>query len=69
MAAKTFMPNQHTPLHFIYGIDNCCLCNAQGELKLFKEIAKSDISILLHLLEADESYPHVAKLLKERYEI
>jgi hypothetical protein len=68
MAAKALMPNQHTPLHFIYGIDNCCLCNAQGELKLFKEIAKSDISILIHLLESHGDYPNVVKLLKERYE-
>lgn len=29
MAAKTLLPNQCTPLHFLYGRDNCCLCNAQ----------------------------------------
>ena len=26
MSAKTLLPNQCTPLHFLYGANNCCLC-------------------------------------------
>lgn len=32
MAAKQLMPNQCTPLHFIYGRDDCCLCGARAKL-------------------------------------
>jgi hypothetical protein len=31
MAVKQLMPNQCVPLHFIYGPQNCCLCNARQE--------------------------------------
>ena len=33
MATKTLLPNQHVPLHFVYGHDNCCLCNAENRIK------------------------------------
>ena len=44
MSNKQLLPNQHTPLHFIYGKDDCCLCRAQSriaelerEVQLLKE--------------------------------
>jgi hypothetical protein len=30
---KQILPNQHVPLHFLYGHDDCCLCHAQEELE------------------------------------
>lgn len=33
MAAKTLLPNQHTPLHFIYGHSDCCLCVAESKIQ------------------------------------
>ena len=36
MSTKTLLPNQHVPLHFLYGRDDCCLCNAQKEIDRLK---------------------------------
>jgi len=32
MSTKCLLPNQHTPLHLLYGRDDCCLCRAQKEI-------------------------------------
>ena len=37
MTAKMLLPNQCTPLHFLYGHDNCCLCKANQRIREFEE--------------------------------
>ena len=32
MSTKQLLPNQHDPLHFIYGHNNCCLCNVESKI-------------------------------------
>ena len=32
MSTKSSMPNQHIPLHYFYGHDDCCLCKAEQEI-------------------------------------
>lgn len=32
MATKTWLPNQHTPLHWIYGQHDCCLCKTESKI-------------------------------------
>ena len=32
MATKTWMPNQHTPLHWLYGDHDCCLCKTESKI-------------------------------------
>ena len=29
---KQFLPNQHLPLHYIYGPHDCCLCRSEGDV-------------------------------------
>ena len=31
MATKTLLPNQHVPLHWLYGHNDCCLCRVEIE--------------------------------------
>ena len=38
--AKILLPNQCTPLHFIYGKDDCCLCRAETRIKELEEEVK-----------------------------
>ncbi len=33
-SAKALMPNQHLPLHFIYGREGCCFCGKEEELQM-----------------------------------
>ena len=33
MARKNLLPNQHRPLHFLYGDDDCCLCRLEAANK------------------------------------
>jgi hypothetical protein len=41
MTCKTLLPNQCTPLHFLYGQNDCCLCHAHKEIEDLKaEIEK-----------------------------
>lgn len=41
MSAKVLMPNQCMPLHFLYGRDNCCLCNANYRItELEREVTE-----------------------------
>ena len=49
MAAKALMPNQCTPLHFIYGVRDCCLCHSNVERDLLKE----DLKYLLQFVDED----------------
>lgn len=32
MTAKQLLPNQCMPLHFLYGRDDCCLCNERRKV-------------------------------------
>jgi len=36
MSTKQLLPNQCTPLHFLYGKNDCCLCNAKEEIDKLK---------------------------------
>ena len=38
MSTKTLLPNQHTPLHWLYGHDNCCLCRIETEQDKLRQI-------------------------------
>jgi len=50
MAVKSLLPNQHTPLHFLYGECDCCLCKAEERIKKLEE----EIAILKkHIDETD----------------
>lgn len=64
MATKQLMPNQCTPLHFIYGERDCCLCNSRSDLERFKVMVKTDMELLLSLLP---EYSETKKLMTERY--
>lgn len=64
MATKQLMPNQCTPLHFLYGPSDCCLCGARADLERFKAMVRDDLSLLLSLLP---EYSHTRKLMAERY--
>jgi hypothetical protein len=64
MAGKQMMPNQCTPLHFIYGANNCCLCNSRDELERFKTMVQSDMEVVLSRLPEESE---VRKLLAARY--
>lgn len=50
MAAKQLIPNQHTPLHFIYDKDDCCLCAS----KFDNDILRMDIDYLLQFVPNDQ---------------
>jgi hypothetical protein len=36
MSAKQLLPNQHIPLHGIYGQNDCCLCHAEADNTLLR---------------------------------
>jgi hypothetical protein len=79
MANKQSPLNQCIPLHDIYGVDNCCLCQAKSE----NEPLKNDLKFLVELIEAgfkyglrdglNEAYDKYVKsrvnLIKQHYEI
>jgi hypothetical protein len=33
MSTKVLFRDQHKPLHFLYGHNDCCLCNAENKIK------------------------------------
>lgn len=33
---KQLLPNQHTPLHLLYGQHDCCLCSEQLKVRQLK---------------------------------
>lgn len=66
MAAKQLMPNQCTPLHFLYGPSDCCLCGARAELASFKAMVRDDVARLVALLPR---HSETRKLMIERYQI
>ena len=52
MATKTLLPNQHVPLHFVYGHDNCCLCNTEKRIQELEQkvaVLKNALSGLYNL--------------------
>ena len=53
MAAKQLMPNQHMPLHFLYGSHDCCLCKSQQNEEFWKTIYKDDVKFLLRYIDED----------------
>ena len=38
MATKTLLPNQHVPLHWLYGHNDCCLCRVEAEQDKLRQI-------------------------------
>ena len=38
--AKALLPNQHMPLHFLYGRHDCCLCNRDQEIASLRDEVK-----------------------------
>ena len=45
--AKQLLPNQHLPLHMLYGVSDCCLCTAQFQLNEAQEqIARLELELL-----------------------
>lgn len=50
MATKQLMPNQCTPLHFIYGPSDCCLCAARNEL------VRAKAEIMEKIRAAEDAY-------------
>lgn len=47
MATKQLLPNQHTPLHLVYGQHDCCLCRAEKE----SHLQKVEIDLLKSAIE------------------
>ena len=37
MSTKQAFPNQHVPLHFFYGHDDCCLCRSEERNRELQE--------------------------------
>lgn len=64
MAAKQLLPNQCTPLHFLYGPADCCLCEARAEMERFKTMVRTDLALILALLPR---HSDTRKLMAERY--
>ena|SRR5688572_24514319 len=66
MAAKQLMPNQCTPLHFIYGPSDCCLCGARAEVERLKteltttkrDLAEKVLAAISGLRIDDRFSPH-----------
>ncbi|KKL13009.1 hypothetical protein LCGC14_2530070 [marine sediment metagenome] len=56
MSAKQLMPNQHVPLHFLYGRNDCCLCNHQIQLKIERQKNKQLQKALKKTLPYAEGY-------------
>jgi hypothetical protein len=63
MSAKQWMPNQCMPLHFLYGPNDCCLCNAKIENVELKRIVYdikhelfANIQAFKHKLISDEEF-------------
>ncbi len=45
--AKQLLPNQHLPLHMLYGVSDCCLCTAQLQLnEARKRITQLELELL-----------------------
>lgn len=61
---KQLMSNQCTPLHFLYGPSDCCLCGARMERDLLKE----DIKFLLQFVDEDLVDSRQIISFKERME-
>ena len=52
--AKQLLPNQHDPLHFIYGNYDCCLCKAELEIRELKnEIVELRKQLGEHLMKQE----------------
>ena len=51
MSAKMLLPNQHIPLHFFYGQNDCCLCREQS---LVSDLRNKVASLESRLAEALE---------------
>ena len=54
MSAKALQPNQCTPLHWIYGKEDCCLCRANKRIEeLEAEVPRlnpKDIDLIANLV-------------------
>jgi hypothetical protein len=73
MAAKQILPNQHVPLHFLYGIHDCCLCKSQQSEEFYETMYKEDVKFLLKYVDEDlidscewEYFKSRMGLIKER---
>ena len=45
--AKQLLPNQHLPLHFLYGPQGCCLCGKDLELQRARDrITELELELL-----------------------
>ena len=46
LSAKTLLPNQCVPLHFLYGANDCCICRANQRIaELEKEVEQLRIAL------------------------
>lgn len=43
MSTKQLLPNQHQPLHYIYGQNDCCLCRAEQRIKELEAALQKEI--------------------------
>lgn len=46
MSAKQILPNQHGPLHFIYGRGDCCLCAAENKLLAVQDMSGTYFALI-----------------------
>jgi hypothetical protein len=69
MAAKQLMPNQHMPLHFLYGFHDCCLCKSQQNEEFYKQIYKDDVKFLLQYIDEDFVGREELEFFKSRMEL
>ncbi len=45
--AKVLLPNQHLPLHFLYGPQGCCLCGKEEELQIARvQITQLELELM-----------------------
>lgn len=65
MPAKYLLPNQHTPLHLIYGQADCCLCKAERELKRIDHMSESGWRLLMEKMR-DVAHLNVVLARKNR---
>jgi len=54
MSVKNLLPNQHTPLHILYGKNDCCLCNTQKEINRLRDELSKKHKIYEALVKACE---------------